>query len=283
MRTWIVAIVLCALAACSGGERRHAGTVGAYKLGSPYQIKGRWYYPEFDPSYDATGLASWYGAAFDGEDTANGEVFDRRILSAAHPTLPLPSIVRVTNMRNGRTLDVRVNDRGPFIGERLIDLSQAAARRLGFEDDGLAPVRVRFLRLADGRGTPPSPGARRARGELRPTVAAAQPAVARPVAAPAAVRVASMPAVCAPGPQFVQVGAFPDGPAAHRAVMQLGEVGQVVIDPVFAGGRALARIRMGPVATRAVALGVLERVQALGYRQATLVPADGGRASSARC
>jgi rare lipoprotein A len=117
---------------------------GTYKLGAPYQVGGRWYVPTLDPAYDRIGIASYYGADFHGRWTSNGEIFDMWALSAAHPTLPLPSYVYVTNLDNGRTLLLRVNDRGPFVGERLIDVSQAAARLLGFEANGLARVRVRY-------------------------------------------------------------------------------------------------------------------------------------------
>ena len=153
--------------ACSrrAAPRRHgrlpatlpAASVGHYKVGSPYKINGRWYRPEYDPNYVRVGTASWYGADFHGLPTANGEVFDKEQITAAHPTLPLPSIVRVTNLENGRSIEVRVNDRGPFVGDRLIDLSQAAARKLGYESSGLAPVRVEFVGLADADGTPPAP------------------------------------------------------------------------------------------------------------------------------
>ncbi len=148
--------------------------VGHYKVGQPYKIKGRWYRPEYDPSYSKVGTASWYGADFHGLPTANGEVFDKEQISAAHPTLPLPSIVRVTNLENGRSLDIRVNDRGPFIGDRLIDLSEAAARELGYEDEGLARVQVDFLALADdARGTPPTPTVARSAPRPAPVLAAA--------------------------------------------------------------------------------------------------------------
>lgn len=140
-------------------------TVGVYKLGAPYRINGRLYVPEYDPNYDRVGIASWYGDDFHGKPTANGEVFDKRRISAAHPTLPLPSRVRVTNLENGRSIELRVNDRGPFVGDRLIDLSQAAAEELGFADRGLARVRVQFLALDEARGTPPEPTVRLARAE----------------------------------------------------------------------------------------------------------------------
>ena len=117
---------------------------GGYKLGDPYQIDGRWHTPREDPGYDRTGTASYYAADFHGRRTANGEIFDMSALSAAHPTLPLPSLVYVTNMENGRTLLLRVNDRGPYVNNRVIDVSRAAARYLGFETRGTARVRVRY-------------------------------------------------------------------------------------------------------------------------------------------
>ena len=115
------------------------------KIGKPYKVAGIWYYPARDDAYDASGIASWYGPKFHGKKTANGEIFDMNRLTAAHPTLPLPSIVQVTNLKNGRTVNVRLNDRGPFAHNRIIDMSREAADRLGFKDDGLAEVRVRYI------------------------------------------------------------------------------------------------------------------------------------------
>jgi rare lipoprotein A len=117
---------------------------GTYKLGIPYQVNGRWYVPQEDPFYDRIGLASYYAEDFHGRRTSNGEIFDMWALTAAHPTLPLPSYAYVTNLANGRTLLVRVNDRGPYVNSRLIDLSRATARYLGYEGHGLARVRVRY-------------------------------------------------------------------------------------------------------------------------------------------
>jgi rare lipoprotein A len=118
---------------------------GRYKVGDPYQVAGFWYVPKEQPNYDETGIASWYGDAFQMQPTANGETFDMNAISAAHATLPLPSIVEVTNLDNGRKLKVRVNDRGPFVGGRVIDLSRAAAHELGYDNQGLARVRVRYV------------------------------------------------------------------------------------------------------------------------------------------
>ncbi|WP_244531394.1 septal ring lytic transglycosylase RlpA family protein [Hyphomicrobium facile] len=121
---------------------------GHFKLGSPYKVAGRWYVPREDPNYQASGVASWYGADFHGRRTANGEVFDSKALTAAHPTLPLPSYAYVTNLDNGKTVLVRVNDRGPYVNDRLIDMSYAAAKHLGYINNGRARVQVRFAGLA---------------------------------------------------------------------------------------------------------------------------------------
>ena len=116
--------------------------VGRYKVGSPYQIKGVWYYPKEDINYSETGIASWYGPNFHGKKTANGEIFDQNEVSAAHRTLPMPSVVQVTNLVNGRSMVIRVNDRGPFAHGRIIDLSKRAAQLLGFKRQGTARVRT---------------------------------------------------------------------------------------------------------------------------------------------
>jgi rare lipoprotein A len=121
---------------------------GAVKTGKPYQVAGNWYYPQPGPGYDEQGTASWYGPNFHGKSTANGEIYNMNHLSAAHPTLPLPSYVQVTNTSNGRSVVVRVNDRGPYKHGRILDLSKRAADLLGVMQFGTAPVRVRFLKMA---------------------------------------------------------------------------------------------------------------------------------------
>jgi len=126
---------------------------GVYRVGSPYMVGGRVYVPEADPHYRADGLASWYGSDFHGRATANGEIFDADSISAAHPTLPLPSYVRVTNLSNGRSIVVRVNDRGPYHGNRIIDVSKRTARLLGFTVRGTAWVRVEYVGRAPMEGS----------------------------------------------------------------------------------------------------------------------------------
>jgi len=114
------------------------------KIGKPYEVEGKTYVPRYDPSYDQVGEASWYGPGFHGKYTANGEVYDQHDLTAAHPTLPMPSLVRVTNLKTGVSQVVRINDRGPFKSSRIIDLSKGAAQALGIK--GIAQVRVQYMK-----------------------------------------------------------------------------------------------------------------------------------------
>jgi rare lipoprotein A len=126
---------------------------GRAMVGKPYVVAGQVYTPSFDPHYSAVGQASWYGDAFHGRQTANGEVFDKGSVAAAHPTLPLPSYVRVTNLANRRSMVVRVNDRGPYHGNRLIDVSESVADALDFRHFGTTRVKVDYLREASVMGS----------------------------------------------------------------------------------------------------------------------------------
>jgi rare lipoprotein A len=170
------ALCALALAACSSSSTNFGGNIdprygvtasprvvdpgqpvpkggGVYRVGQPYMVAGRMYYPQADPNYRSEGLASWYGEDFHGRLTANGEVYDMHSLSAAHPTMPMPSYARVTNLTNRRSVIVRVNDRGPYHGNREIDLSGKAAEVLGFRDHGLARVRVEYVGPAPLEGS----------------------------------------------------------------------------------------------------------------------------------
>ena len=131
------------VATVSNAKRRRSK--GYFKIGAPYKIKGEKYYPKETYAFEQTGIASWYGPNFHGKQTANGEIFDQYALTAAHKTLQLPSMVEVTNLENGRSIIVRVNDRGPFSGARIIDLSKKSADTLGFLHQGTANVRMRVL------------------------------------------------------------------------------------------------------------------------------------------
>ncbi len=126
---------------------------GRRQVGKPYKVRGKWYTPMEDPEYVASGRASWYGPNFHGRLTANGEVYNQYALSAAHPTMPLPSYARVTNLKNGSSVMVRVNDRGPFHGKRIIDVSAKAADLLDFKSAGVADVKVEYVGKARIEGS----------------------------------------------------------------------------------------------------------------------------------
>ena len=154
---------------------------GRYSVGKPYMIAGRLYFPSEDPNYRADGIASWYGRDFHGSRTANGEVYNMRGLTAAHPTMPMPSYARVTNQLNGRSVIVRVNDRGPFRGGRVIDVSVRTAELLGFHSSGLAPVRVEYVGRAPIEGSDDQILEATLRtGEPAPAPSAVRVAAARP-------------------------------------------------------------------------------------------------------
>lgn len=136
------------LPACAGVDTTASAQSAQYGAGAPYRIEGRVYSPRGEPGYERTGVASWYGRGFHGRPTANGERFDMHAMTAAHPTLPLSTLVRVTNLDNGSSIAVRINDRGPYARGRIIDLSQAGARALGFEGRGTARVRVTVIAAA---------------------------------------------------------------------------------------------------------------------------------------
>lgn len=129
---------------------------GSYKVGKPYKVRGKWYHPKEETNYDKKGFASWYGPNFHGRKTANGEIYDQYHLSGAHPTFPLPSYARVTNLKNGHSVIIRVNDRGPYAHGRIIDVSSKAADLLDFKRAGTAEVRVQYVGKArmDGRDMP---------------------------------------------------------------------------------------------------------------------------------
>ena len=206
-----------------------AGTV--YKIGKPYQVAGVWYYPREDFDYDETGIASWYGPDFHGKLTANGETFDQNTITAAHKTLPLPSIVRVTNLETGRSLIVRVNDRGPFVNGRIIDLSRKSAQLLGIETKGTARVRVQVM--AEESRALASHLKNDNPGHEPPIAAAPREAVAsESLAPPPGTKVAPAKAnqQTAPKPAGITNDQRVDA-AAAAAEKQIGQVGQAKVFP----------------------------------------------------
>lgn len=286
------------LAACSSlGGGRGAGGLPVVKDPAPivsgtmrpYQVRGRWYTPKDQPNYDEVGMASWYGDAFNGRPTSTGERFDMNALTAAHKTLPLPGLVEVTNLSNGRRIVARVNDRGPFVDGRIIDLSREAADELDMRREGVARVRVRYLgqapRLGGGtvlRAEAPRPAA------ARPVQVAAVPPAAmqttpQPYYAPSplptyapspqpasqavsqAVSQAAPPSAPIGGSYWVQAGAFRDPGAAQRIAERLGA--RAKVDQTGGGYRVL----VGPWIDQAAAESARQAVVARGYAEALLI------------
>ena len=271
---------------------------GTYKVGQPYQIQGTWYYPKEDPSYDETGVASWYGPNFYEKMTANGEIYHAGDLTAAHRTLPMPVNVRVTNLDNGRSIIVRVNDRGPYAKGRIIDLSERAAELLGYKTAGTARVRVQFVSRADlDGGRPPpdlTPPEIASAVPAAPTVpvdstamtavpgaAVAAPVIAKPLPTPAPpittadAAVATQPTgVVTEVPPvatrlYVQAGAFTTYQNAARLVQRLGNGLQ--ISSITRNGQTIYRVRSGPYDDIGDADSALARVTAAGSNDAKIV------------
>lgn len=258
-----------------GGGRRH--------LGKSYEVAGQKFHPRHDPNYDRKGVASWYGPKFHKRMTSNGEWFDMDQLTAAHTTMELPSYAKVTNLNNGRTVIVRVNDRGPFVNDRIIDMSRRSADALGFRAQGKAPVRVQYIGpapLKDSdyghlaamnqeleRGTPlnqmiASADLRNGRyGSEQSTYAAAS----------IAGNTASVEPVAGAGEAyFVQVAAFSDPSNAERARADLSDIGNVAVEAASGGYGQVYRVRVGPLASEADARQALGAVRSRGHADALL-------------
>ncbi len=297
----IVALVAAGVWACADRRASKPNSLnqvntelggGVYKVGKPYQIAEVWYYPEVDYDYKETGIASWYGPGFHGKRTANGDVFNEEALTAAHRTLPMPSVVRVTNLDNGRSIVVKVNDRGPFAHGRIIDLSKRAAEVLGFKEKGTAAVKVEIM----------APESRRL-AVLAQGVDDADPA---PTAAPIVpVERQGLDGTQLPVPQtnlaqrvepieqtalapivpdgkvtempvddtdiFVQAGAFTMVHNAERLKARLAALGPSQIVPAMIKGKQYFRVRLGPLASLEDADQLLTKLIANGISAARLV------------
>ena len=279
----LIAAGLSLLAACAGGPR--SGGMGVPVVTDPapivsgtmrpYQIRGRWYRPEEQPRYDETGMASWYGDQFNGRPTATGERFDMHALTAAHKTLPLPGLVEVTNLANGRRIVARVNDRGPFVDGRIIDLSRGSAEALGMLAAGVGEVRVRYL----GRAPRTGGGAMQQARAVTPPPSAPVPYTPAPSTAIPYSRVETptpaLPAVAGPLTQpaaparagvWVQAGAWPDARAARRAAAHLG--GGATVDEASPGQ---FRVLVGPWPDAAAGERSRRAVMSRGYPEATMI------------
>ncbi len=268
-----------------------AAEEGGYKLGEPYEIDHVWYFPSYDSNYDMTGVASWYGHPFHGRPTANGERYDMNDVTAAHPTLPLPSRVRVTNLENGRQLVLRVNDRGPFIDGRLIDVSRRAAQLLGFYREGLAEVRVEYLGLDHLEPDVPwpveSPKTLLANGTPSATapsreVASSAGAVERPPVKP--VRTAALNPPQAENRHgaagnsrsrglLVEAAVLEERDDADRLSAIVRSLGTVAIEPERRSGRVVYAVRIGPVESDDEAATILAQLNQAGLTESHIIAA----------
>jgi rare lipoprotein A len=233
---------------------QNSGAKGYFKVGSPYRIRGLQYRPQETYNFTQTGTASWYGPNFHGKKTANGETFDMYDLTAAHNTLQMPSIVRVTNLENGKSVIVRVNDRGPFAKNRVIDMSKRAAQALGFDHQGTAKVKIQVLPEESRQVAQMAKNGQSTRGfeialnegrspveisPMRPNTPTAKPIINRPLA--------TQLASATPNNIYVQAGAFSNQNSAQEMVNALRGFGEAHVQPRLVNGRSLYRVRFGPM------------------------------------
>ncbi|WP_439545331.1 septal ring lytic transglycosylase RlpA family protein [Sandarakinorhabdus sp.] len=290
-RLWGVLLAGLLVTACSGGNKpaprsatrpppravdmseaeravaRDAAKLGNWpvKIGKPYQVAGITYYPADDRDYREEGIASWYGPGFHASSTANGERYDQDDITAAHRTLPMPSWVEVQNLDNGRRLTVRINDRGPFARNRIIDLSRKSAQLLGVDRAGTARVRLRRVYPA---GKLPEPVS-----DKRVVLAAVETPAVATIALPAGNN--SPAAATKSGPNWlVQVAALSDGGRVSWLKGFLSSFGPVLTEAAPGG---LTRVRLGPFRNMAQASAALAQVRAAGYGDARLIPPPGSR------
>ncbi len=263
---------------------------GRLLVGNPYQVAGRWFTPKPQPGYDRKGSASWYGEAFHRRKTSNGEYFDMAMLTAAHPTLPLPSYARVTNLENGKVIVVRINDRGPFVGTRIIDLSKRSAEALGYKSRGKANVRVQWIGnapLNDQGAHLAMMNRKAASGAGMGTLIAAADGPARggnddvQVAQAEPESDVQQVVYAAPKPQkrvraeaqIIQVGSFADLDTAEQARAALSAIGPVQVYEWQTADGPLYKVQLGPFLSAIGAEDALDDVRGQGYRKAALATA----------
>ena len=231
----------------------------SYKIGKPYKIRGQWYYPAEDYGYSEVGTASWYGEDFHAKYTANGEVYNMHTLTAAHRTLPLPSIVRVTNLENGRSLVLRVNDRGPFAKNRIIDISKRGAQLLGFQNKGTAKVRVEIM-------------AEESKDLKQAILNKTETKLAQQLPEDNAGAVRSYTSQQSlKGKYFVQAGSFSSREVADDLTARLTRFGNISTRPADVNGNRYSRVRMGPYTCEADARKALAQIENFGVAGAAVI------------
>ena len=245
-----------------------SGKGGTYKVGNPYKVLGKWYYPKEDYNYVETGTASWYGKDFHAKYTANGEIYDMNTLTAAHRTLPLPSIVRVTNLENGRSLVLRVNDRGPFAKNRIIDISKRGAQLLGFQTQGTAKVKVEIMEkesktLKAALTVKPVPNTAYAAANNTGTVITVAPKAAQSSTATGTLN--------KDGIFYIQAGSFANKDVADNLKSQLHKYGEINVMPADVNGSRFYRVRVGPFYGKTDANIALLKIKDAGLPDARVI------------
>ncbi len=249
-----------------------------YKVGNPYKINGKWYYPAIDYNYEEIGIASWYGPGFHGKKTANGEIFNQNKISAAHRTLPMPSIVKVTNLDNGLILErVRINDRGPFAGNRIIDLSKKAAEELGFVNAGTARVKVQILEDESRKYSVKQSYSKTMKAQSA-KVKKIEKQNIKELSGNIdtnAIKIESNEdiyenSILKNKPLAIQVGAFTDHRNAKSLTAKLSEF-KAYIERIFVDNRYLYRVRIGPIENIKSAESIKDRLFKLGHTASHLI------------
>ena len=238
------------------------GQGGTYKVGNPYKIMGKWYYPKEDYSYSEVGTASWYGKDFHAKKTANGEKYDMNSLTAAHRTLPLPSIVKVTNLENGRSLVLRVNDRGPYAKNRIIDVSKRASQLLGFYTQGTTKVRVEVMEKE-------SKALKAALTGEAVEESIYQVQERAPIVTSELKPMTQNNVSYSKGSYFVQVGSFSMESGAQSMASQLDVKSNIFYTNV--NGQNFYRVRVGPFADEQSAGEMLSDIKNKGFYDAKIV------------
>ena len=269
--------------------------------GPPYQVNGKWFVPMHEPDYDEVGIASWYGPGFNGELASSGETFDQDALTAAHPTLPIPSVVRVTNLENNRSVLVRLNDRGPYVDDRIIDLSRGTADALDVRRKGTAKVRVQYVGPAPidpdavltermFAGQPAASSARQIdtqtptnvwTAELppaagmpdRPLSQASDEGVDRPDAITPVSTRSPVASAGNSGGYALQVGSFSDLTNAHKALADVRQHGDGYVSSAVVNGSQFYRVMLGPWPTQSKAADIQSMLAGAG-RKALVVDLD---------
>ncbi len=289
----------------SGKDYVSTDANGIYKIGTPYQVNNIWYYPQEDFNYREVGIASWYGPDFHNGLTANGEKYDMHSMTAAHRTLPLPSIVKVTNLENGKSVIVRVNDRGPFVNNRIIDVSKTAAEALDFKDKGTAKVRVEIMaeeseklkeeilknggRVVGGPPLPPLSDLKNAQEENKTSPIPLANPIPETISSSNVEELESIKPVSnapvtetaipsnkpafdeVPSGYYIQVGAFSKIENAQRLQSELDSFGNVKVMEKSTPEMSLFRVRLGPYDDPQKAVETIDLLERRGFGEARLV------------